>query len=350
MKEVRMNEIPGMRMTQVQQLMRGIEIIPRIKTTMNSFNSSILQPDYFLLMRIPGLEHHHLFISIPFCSMYIIALVGNILLIFIIAVNENIHQPMYIFIVILAVTDILLCSTTVPKTLSIFWFNSHEISFSGCLTQVFFIHSLYGVESAILLMMAYDRYSAICKPLTYTTTLTNSFIRKAVILAVSRSFCIMIPVIFLLKRLPYQRSNIIAHTYCENMAVARLATANILINMVFGLVLAIIASGTDMVMIVLSYVIIVRAVLRLPSLEARVKTFNTCVSHICVILMFYIPAFFSFIAHRVSHGHIPQRGHILLANLYVLIPPMMNPIIYGVKTKEIRQRLYSIFCTKIDRH
>ncbi|KAM4697272.1 olfactory receptor 52D1-like [Discoglossus pictus] len=305
-------------------------------------NVTSFQPEYFFLMGIPGLEHFHHVISIPFSFMYILALFGNFLLMFIIVTNEHLHQPMYIFLMVLAVTDVFLCSTTVPKTLIIFWSNSHEISFSGCLTQVFFIHSLYGVESAVLLMMAYDQFSAICYPLTYATKLTLSFIRKSVFAAIFRSFAILFPVVLLLKRLPYQRSNVIAHTYCENMAVARLATADILINMVFGLVLAIISSGTDLVMIVVSYVIIVKAVLRLPSSEARVKTFNTCRSHICVIFMFYIPAFFSFIAHRVSHGTIPQSSHILLANLYVLVPPTMNPIIYGMKTKEIRQKLKKI--------
>ncbi|KAM4608220.1 olfactory receptor 52B2-like [Discoglossus pictus] len=303
---------------------------------------SSFQPEYFLLMGIPGLEGSHFLLSIPFCSMYILAFVGNSLLIFIIGSNASLHQPMYVFLMVLAVTDLLLCSSTVPKTLSIFWFSSHKISFSGCLTQVFFIHFMFGIESAVLLIMAYDRYSAICYPLTYALNLTNSFIRRAIIITVTRAICIISPLVYLLKRLPYQNSNIISHTYCEHMAVARLATADILVNMVYGLIIAFFSSVVDMILIVVSYVIIVRTVIRLPSSDARSKAFNTCVSHICVILMFYLPAFFSFIAHRVGHKHISTKVHILLANLYVIVPPMMNPIIYGVKTKEIRQRVFAM--------
>ncbi|XP_053561647.1 olfactory receptor 52D1-like [Bombina bombina] len=312
---------------------------------MNTINMSSChcQPEYFLLMGIPGLENHHFLLSIPFCAMYLLALVGNNLLIFIIATNESLHQPMYFFLTILAVTDLFLCSTTVPKTLTIFWFGSHEISFNDCLTQVFWIHFIFAVESAILLIMACDRFFAICKPLTYSATFTPSFIRKLLIIALVRGICIITPFVFLLKRLPFHKSNIISHTYCEHMGVARLATANIRINVVYGLIIAFGSTGIDLILIAVSYVVIIRTVVRLPASEARYKAFNTCVSHICVILMFYLPAFFSFIAHRIGHKHIPPRVHIMLANLYVLVPPMMNPLIYGVKTKEIRQKIIMLF-------
>ncbi|KAM4608219.1 olfactory receptor 52Z1P-like [Discoglossus pictus] len=319
---------------------------------MKALNTSsyIFHQEYFLLMGIPGMENSHVIISLPFCFIYILALLGNFLLIFIISTNATLHQPMYIFLTILAVTDLLLCSTTVPKTLSIFWFNSHKITFNGCLTQVFFIHFIFSIESGILLLMAYDRFSAICYPLRYSTNLSISFIRKTIIIALIRGFCTITPFVFLLKRLPYELSNVISHTYCEHMAVARLATAEIRINVIYGLIIAFGTTGIDLILIVVSYVIIIRAVLRIPSSEARFKTFNTCVSHICVILMFYIPAFFSFIAHRLGHKNIPLRVHILLANLYVVVPPMMNPIIYGVKTKEIRQRVVALFCRTMNRH
>ncbi|KAM4796265.1 olfactory receptor 52D1-like [Rhinophrynus dorsalis] len=303
-------------------------------------------PEYFILKGIPGLEDSHLLICIMFGSLYIVALVGNLFLMFIIAKNESLHQPMYMFLVVLAGSDLLLCSSTVPKSLSIFWFSSHEISFNGCLTQVFFIHFMFGMESAILLSMAYDRYVAICCPLIYTVKLNNSAILRTITLAVIRNFCIVIPFVFLLKRLPYRESNVIAHTYCEHMAVAKLATADILVNTVYGMVIAFSITGTDLVLIVVSYIVIIRVVLRLPSSDARFKTFNTCVSHICVILIFYIPAFFSFIAHRIGHTSIPLAVHIMVANLYVLVPPVMNPIIYGVRTKEIRQRVSVMLCRK----
>ncbi|KAG8453201.1 hypothetical protein GDO86_004863 [Hymenochirus boettgeri] len=307
---------------------------------MEIFNTSYFHPKYFILMGIPGLEDSHLLLSIPFCFLFILTLMGNSVLLFIIGTNQSLHQPMYMFLMMLAVTDLLLCSSAVPKTLSIFWFKSHEILFNCCLLQVFFIHYLSVIETSVLLIMAYDRYVAICFPLTYQVTLTNSLIVKATIIALFRAFCIITPLVLLLDRLPYQNSNVIDHTYCENMGVAKLATADTLVNSVYGLVVATSSTGIDLIFIVASYINIFRAVLRLPSSEDRFKAFNTCVSHLCVITLFYIPAFFSFIAHRVSKDKIPPSAHIMLANLYVLVPPMMNPIIYGVRTKDIRQKFF----------
>ncbi|XP_040278506.1 olfactory receptor 52Z1-like [Bufo bufo] len=302
-------------------------------------NVSRFHPDYFILLGIPGLEESHLLLSIPFSIMYILALFGNSMIMFVISSNEHLHQPMYIFLMMLTATDILLCSSAVPKALSIFWFNSHEILFNCCLLQVFSIHFLFVIESSILLTMAYDRYIAICSPLTYTTIITASFIRRTVLLAIIRAFCIITPLVFLLNRLPYTKSNIIVHTYCEHIAMAQKATVDITVNSVYGLVAAFSSTGVDMILVAVSYGVIIRTVLRLPTSEARSKAFSTSMSHICVILLFYIPAFFSFIAHRAGQGKIPPSALILFANLYVMVPPMMNPIIYGIRTKEIRQRL-----------
>ncbi|KAM9319646.1 olfactory receptor 52Z1P-like, partial [Gastrophryne carolinensis] len=311
------------------------------------FHSTSFHPDHFFLIGIPGLEESHLLISIPFSIMYILSLVGNSTLVVIISTNESLHQPMYIFLMTLAVSDVFLSSTTVPKTLGIFWFNSHDISFSTCLMQVFFIHFSFMTESAILVAMAYDRYSAICHPLTYSSSLTLSFIWKIAAVALIRSLCGNAPFSFLLHRLPFQQSIVIEHTYCEHMSVAKLATANINVNIVYGLIIAASTAGIDMILIIVSYTVIISAVVRLPSSEARFKAFNTCVSHVCVIVLFYVPAFFSFIAHRVGHKHISLQFHIIFANLYVLVPPMMNPIIYGVKTKEIRQRAFNKFSRRL---
>ncbi|XP_075119134.1 olfactory receptor 52D1-like [Leptodactylus fuscus] len=307
---------------------------------------SKFHPDYFLLVGIPGLEYCHLQLSIVFFIMYILSLMGNSTLLLVVGITESLHQPMYIFLSMLSVGDILLSSTTVPKTLSIFWFGSHEISFNGCLIQIFFIHFICMTESAVLLAMAYDRYIAICHPMYYLTRLSSSFIRVVMAISLARSVVIIIPVILLLRRLPYQKSNVIQHTYCEHMAMARLATADIMVNVIYGLVIIICTSVVDLFLIGMSYVSIVRAVMALSTLTARRKTFSTCVSHICVIILLYVPAFFSFITHRIPHNHIPPYVHILVANLYVLFPPMMNPIIYGIRTKEIRQRILLLFFGK----
>ncbi|EOA92723.1 Olfactory receptor 51E2, partial [Anas platyrhynchos] len=128
------------------------------------------------LAGIPGMEKSHIWISIPFCSMYLAALLGNGALLFIVSTERSLHQPMYLLLSMLAVTDLMLSTTTVPKMLALFWFSAGEISFSACLTQVFFLHFASSAESMILLAMAFDRFVAICYPLRYAAVLTQSAI------------------------------------------------------------------------------------------------------------------------------------------------------------------------------
>ncbi|KAM9319680.1 olfactory receptor 52Z1P-like [Gastrophryne carolinensis] len=306
-------------------------------------NITRFHPDYFFLMGIPGLEGKHLLISIPFFVMYVLALIGNFSLIVVIYNQKALHQPMYIFLTMLATCDIIMSSCSVPKTLGIFWFKSHKISYNGCLTQVFFVHFTFAVEAGFLVCMAYDRYYAICHPLTYATRFTPSLIFKLAMWAVIRGFCIIFPVVFILKRLAFRQSNIIQHTYCEHMALAKLATVDITVNAVYGITIAFVLGIIDVTLIIISYTVIISAVRRLPSSNAGFKALNTCVSHVCVIVLFYVPAYFSFIAHRVGHKHISLQFHIIFANFYILFPPMMNPIIYGMKTNELRQQIFAIF-------
>ncbi|XP_030055585.1 olfactory receptor 52D1-like [Microcaecilia unicolor] len=302
-------------------------------------NSTSLQPSVFLLIGIPGLEAAHSSISVLLCVMYLVGLIGNSTLIYIIIREHSLHEPMYIFFSMLAATDLLLCSSTVPRALILFWFHIRTISFGGCLTQMFLIHFSFILESAILLAMALDRYIAICNPLKYEIILNLSVIMKIGVFGMVRSFCCVSPFIYLLKRLSYCGANIIPHTYCEHMGLARLACTDITLNIMYGLAVGVLTVLLDFLLIILSYVLILWAVLQLPSSAARFKAFSTCASHMCVILMFYIPAFVTVLAHRFGHKSIPSHIHILLANLYVVFPPMLNPIIYGVKTREIRRRV-----------
>ncbi|XP_050800069.1 olfactory receptor 52B2-like [Gopherus flavomarginatus] len=315
---------------------------------MSADNHTVFYPVTYILTGISGTEESHFWMAIPFCLMYVVTLFGNSLLLFIILTERSLHEPMYLIMSMLATVDLLLSTTTVPKMLAVFWFRAGEISFAACLTQMFFIHASFIAESAILLAMAFDRYVAICDPLRYTMILTKSVIGKMGLAVVTRSFCIIFPHIVLMKQLKFCRTNLLPHTYCEHMVIARLACDDITVNVWYGLAVAILVIGLDAVLIALSYGLILRAVFRLPSKDARLKALRTCSSHLCVILMFHISSVFSYYAHRFGHI-IPGYILILLANLYVLIPPMLNPIVYGVTTKEILKRVISIFYRCVSR-
>ncbi|XP_010362857.1 olfactory receptor 52H1-like [Rhinopithecus roxellana] len=309
------------------------------------YNLSCYNPSSFVFVGIPGLEKFHMWIGIPFCVIYVVAVVGNCILLYLIAVEHSLHEPMFFFLSMLATTDLILSTVTVPKLLSNFWIGSQEITFSGCLTQMFFLHFSFVVDSAILLAVAFDRYVAICFPLRYSAILTPQVIIKLMVSIVVRSFSIILPHVFLLKRLPFCRTHIIPHTYCEHIGVAQLSSADISINIWYGFAVPLMTVISDVIFIAVSYAFILCAVFQLSSQGARQKALSTCGSHVCVILMFYTPAFFSILAHRFGQS-VPQNVLILFANLYVAIPPALNPIVYGMKTKQTQDKFILLFSLK----
>ncbi|XP_036782902.1 olfactory receptor 52N2-like [Manis pentadactyla] len=310
---------------------------------MHGTNSSSLTPQFFILSGIPGLEAAHIWISLPFCCMYITAVMGNCGLIYLISCEKALQRPMYYFLALLSLTDVSGCTSFVPNMLCIFWLNLKEIDFNACLVQMFFIHMLTGMESGVLMLMALDRYVAICYPLRYSTILTNTRVTKLGLATLTRSVSLMIPFTFLIKRLPYCRGNLLLHTYCEHMSLAKLSCGNIKINAIYGLIAATLIGVFDMFCISMSYTMIIRAVLNLPSANARHKAFSTCTSHLCAIVITYVPAFFNFFTHRFGGHTVPHHVHIFIANLYLVLPPTFNPIIYGVKTKQIREGVVKLF-------
>nr|XP_006110296.1 olfactory receptor 52N4-like [Pelodiscus sinensis] len=300
---------------------------------MVDFNVTPSNPSTFILTGIPGLEDAHVWISIPISIFYIITLLGNFTVLFVVGKEQTLHKPMFLLLCMLALTDIGVSTSIVPKALCIFWFKLKDISVDGCLTQMFFFHVVSIMHSAILVTMAFDRYVAICNPLRYTTILSNARIAKLGLVGLVRAVLFILPLPFLLRRLPFCASRIIPHTYCDHMAVAKMLCGDITVNKIYGLLMAFAVMGFDLTLIALSYGLILRAVLRISSKKAHQKALNTCTAHICVIMMAY-----PIMTHRFGQGIAPHV-HIILASLYFLLPPMLNPIVYGVKNKELRDKV-----------
>ncbi|KAL2761286.1 olfactory receptor 52A1 [Daubentonia madagascariensis] len=312
---------------------------------MSVSNITVYMPSVLTLIGIPGLESVQCWIGIPFCAMYLIAMIGNSLLLIIIKSDRSLHEPMYVFLGMLGATDIALASSIMPKMLGIFWFNVPEIYFDSCLLQMWLIHTFQCIESGILLAMALDRYVAICYPLRYTTIFTHQLVTQIGVTVVLRAAILVAPCLVLIKcRFQFYHTTLVSHSYCEHMAIVKLAAGNVQVNKIYGLFVAFTVGGFDITFITLSYIQIFITVFRLPQKEARLKAFNTCIAHICVFLQFYLLAFFSFFTHRFG-SHIPPYIHILFSSVYLLFPPFLNPLVYGVKTKQIRTHVVKMFCS-----
>uniref|UniRef100_A0A452RGQ2 G-protein coupled receptors family 1 profile domain-containing protein n=1 Tax=Ursus americanus TaxID=9643 RepID=A0A452RGQ2_URSAM len=308
------------------------------------FNTSEVAISTFFLVGIPGMEHAHIWVSIPICFVYLLAILGNCTILFFIKTETSLHEPMYYFLSMLAFSDLGLSISSLPTMLRIFLFNATGISPDACFAQEFFIHGFSAMEASVLLIMSIDRLIAIYSPLRYTSILTSARVIKVGLVFAALCIMLVLPFPFILKRLKFCRKSLLSHSYCLHQDVMKLACSDNKVNVIYGLFVAL-TSLLYLVCISVSYMLILKIVLGIASHKGRLKALNTCVSHICAVIIFYLPIINLAIVHRFAQ-HVSPLFNVLMANVLLLVPPMMNPIVYCVKTRQIRVRVLAKLCQK----
>ncbi|CAK6981312.1 olfactory receptor 52K2-like [Scomber scombrus] len=250
---------------------------------------------------------------------------------------------MYVLIAALCAVDVSVVTAIVPNALLGLLLGRDRISLGGCLTQMFVTHFLSSVESTLLLAMALDRYVAICQPLRYAEIINSSVYVKLLLFTAVRSGSIMATLVGLAGSLRFCGSNSIRHCYCDHMALVSLACGSTASSRAAGVAVIVCFVGVDIPLIFFSYVKILSVVLRgAGASEERRKAFHTCGTHLMVMMCFYLVGSVTFLSHNLNIP-IPTDANTFMGLMYILLPATVNPVIYGVRTKEIRNGFYRLF-------
>lgn len=299
-------------------------------------NSSTSMAPMFLLVGMPGLSSVPSWWTIPLITVYLLSTLGNSTILWIIALEPTLHRPMYFFLFLLSVSDVGLATALMPTLLGLALADAHTVPASACLLQMFFVHVFSVLESSALLAMALDRVLAICRPLHYPTLLTSDVISKIGLVIAFRCLGLHLPLPFLLAYMPYCHPQVLTHSYCLHPDMARLACPGAW-GTVYSLFVVLSAMGLDSLLIFFCYGLIGRVLQGLAS-EDRWKAGQTCATHLSAVFLFYVPMILlALIGHfRVP---VPQSAHSLLSYVHFLLPPLINPILYSIKMKEIREKI-----------
>ncbi|KGL95507.1 Olfactory receptor 14J1, partial [Charadrius vociferus] len=285
-------------------------------------SSSITQ---FLLLAFADTQELQLLTFWLFLGIYLAALLGNGLIITAIACDHHLHTPMYFFLLNLSILDMGSISTTVPKAMANSLRDTRAISYAGCAAQVFLFLFLLGAECALLTIMAYDRYVAICQPLHYRTLLGSRACVHMAAAAWGSGFLNALLHTANTFSLPLCRGNALDQFFCEIPHILKLACSRFYLREVGLLILSCFSALGCFIFIVLSYVQIFRAVLRIPSEQGRHKAFSTCLPHLAVVSLVFSTAVFAYL----KPPSISSKSlDLVVVLLYSVIPPALNPLIY----------------------
>ncbi|XP_025843026.2 olfactory receptor 2D3-like [Vulpes vulpes] len=293
----------------------------------------------FILLGLSQDLQTQILLFVLFLIIYLLTVLGNLLIIILIFMDSRLHTPMYYFLRNLSFADLCFSTSIVPQVLAHFLVKRKTISFLGCMTQIVVFLLAGCTECALLAVMSYDRYVAVCKPLHYSSIMTQqvclqlaigSWASGALVSLVDNTFTF---------QLPYQGQNIINHYFCELPALLKVASAD-----TYSTEMAIFAMGVVMLLvpvclILVSYWNIISTVIQMQSGEGRLKAFSTCGSHLIVVVLFYGSGIFDYMR---PNSKTTKEQDKMVSVFYTVVTPMLNPIIYSLRNKDVKGALRTL--------
>nr|XP_025959415.1 olfactory receptor 14A16-like [Dromaius novaehollandiae] len=290
----------------------------------------------FLLLGFADTRELQLLHFSLFLGIYLAALLGNGLIITAVACDHHLHTPMYFFLINLSLLDLGSISTTVPKSMANSLWDTRAISYSGCAAQVFFLFFFCSAEFSLLTVMAYDRYIAICRPLHYGTLMGSRACVKMAGGAWASGFLYALLHTANTFSIPLCHGNAVEQFFCEIPQILKLSCSDSYIREVGVIVVSLCLGFGCFIFIVLSYVQIFTAVLRIPSEQGRHKAFSMCLPHLAVVSFLVSTSTFAYLKPpSISSPAVD----LVVAVLYSVVPPTVNPLIYSMRNKELKEAL-----------
>ncbi|XP_075715562.1 olfactory receptor 2B6-like [Rhinoderma darwinii] len=289
--------------------------------------------DEFILIGLTNKQDMQILLFIVFLTCYIVSLIGNIVIIWISSINPRLNTPMYFFLRNLSLLDICYTSSVVPKMLINFLSVKKTISFAACFIQLFIHLSLGGAECYLLLSMAYDRYVAICSPLHYTNIMHPVLCIKMATASWVGGIANSIIQTFNTLQLPFCGPNVINHFFCEAPILLELACADTSFNTAIIFFCAIVVAVVPFFLILITYVNIISSIMKIRTTTGRKKAFSTCASHVIVVTLFYGTIFIIYL--RPGSIHVTNQDKMATL-FYSVITPMLNPLIYTLRNKDVK--------------
>ncbi|XP_062966897.1 olfactory receptor 7G2-like [Cynocephalus volans] len=274
-----------------------------------------------------------------FLFMYLVTILGNLLIILAVISDSHLHTPMYFLLSNLSFTDICFSTTSIPNILVNIRAQHSSITYTGCLTQIYFVLIFSCLENFLLGVMAYDRYVAICHPLRYTVIMNPRLCGLMILLSLSISFGDSLLHSLMLLRLSFCTDPEIPLFFCEAVQVIKLACSDTLINNILIYFAACILGGIPLSGIIFSYIHIASSVLRMPSAGGKYKAFSTCGSHLSVVSLFYGTGFGVYFSSAFTHS---SRKSAVASMMYTVVTPMMNPFIYSLRNTDVKGALRNL--------